>query len=161
MSIATSSSEVCGFLKCRSSVQAVVPSKDSRTSSYRLRRGSRHNMTRSQFTRYHSCPAASCITDVELSSAESHVVENTTDIYIQTEDLSVLCGFSWRSVFSVQSLQIQCFALYTIFWLWLWFITINYSRFTRLDAKKVHFLPTRNSCGCKQWLFRPLQVEFL
>jgi len=38
--------------------------------------------------------SGSCITDMELSSAEGHVVENTINIQILIEDLSVFSFFS-------------------------------------------------------------------
>lgn len=64
--------------------------------------------------RWWSC----CITYMELSSAGSRVVNNSTNISIQTEDLSVFSFFYWGLAFFVQWLQ--CFALYNSnFWLWL------------------------------------------
>jgi len=63
---------------------------------------------------YHwwSCFSGSCITDMELSSAGGHVIENSINIQILTEDLSVFSFFSWCLVFFEQWLQ--CSALYTL-----------------------------------------------
>jgi len=102
---------------------------------------------------YHwwSCFSSSCITDMELSSAEGQVIENTINIQILTEDLSVFSFCYWCLVFFVQ--WRQCSALYTLN-LWLidyhWLIVSLRARFANGEESWKTIQDPRKKPDCHQ-----------
>ena len=49
-----------------------------------------------------------CITDIELSSAGGHIIENIVDIYIHTEELSVFPVFFYTFSFLCKVTAVLC-----------------------------------------------------